>query len=67
MEGDDQQTGEQMVRLTLDLPVSVLIWIDGIKTEMGLRSRGVVVSELLKELAFGTDDEAVDASASDAA
>ena len=67
MEGDDQQIREQMVRLTLDLPVSVLAWLDAVKTEMGLRSRGVVVAQLLKELASGPDDQAVDASASDAA
>jgi hypothetical protein len=67
MEGDEHQIREQMVRLTLDLPVSVLVWLDAVKTEMGLRSRGVVVAQLLKELASGPDDQAVDASAPDAA
>jgi len=67
MEGDDQQVGEQMFRLILDLPVSVLIWIDALKTELGLRSSGVVVSELLNELALGAEAEAMESSTFDAA
>jgi hypothetical protein len=44
------------VRVTLDLRQSTLVWLDGLREEMGLRSRGALVSRLLDELARPSDD-----------
>jgi hypothetical protein len=41
---------EQMVRLTLDLPVSIVAWLDEVKLQLGCRSRGALVAQLLKEV-----------------
>ena len=41
---------EQMVRLTLDLPVSIVDWLDEAKLQLGFRSRGPLVAQLLKEV-----------------
>jgi hypothetical protein len=44
------------VRITLDLRQSTLVWLDGLRAEMGLRSRGALVSRLLDELAHPSGD-----------
>jgi hypothetical protein len=44
------------VRVTLDLRQSTLVWLDGLRAEMGLRSRGALVSRLLDELAHPSGD-----------
>jgi len=44
---------EQMVRLTLDLPVSIVACLDQVQDQAGLRSRGALVPLLLKELSRG--------------
>ncbi len=43
------------VKVTLDLRQSTLAWLDALQAEMGLRSRGVLVSRLLDELARPAD------------
>lgn len=45
------------VRVTLDLRQSTLAWLDGLREELGLRSRGALVSRLLDELARPSDEE----------
>ena len=44
------------VRVTLELRQSTLLWIDRLRTEMGLRNRGTVISHLLDELAAPFED-----------
>ncbi len=44
------------VRVTLELRQSTLLWIDRLRTEMGLRNRGTVISHLLDELAAPSED-----------
>ena len=50
MENGDQRVNDEMVRVTLDLPISVLVWLDALKDQIGLRSRGALVAHLLMEL-----------------
>jgi hypothetical protein len=47
---------EEKVLLTLELPIDLVEWIDGIKSQLGVHSRGLVITELLRELQ--TDEEA---------
>lgn len=55
MEPKEHLEQEGMVRLTIELPVSTVAWLDELKTQMGFRSRGVVVGELLGELSREAD------------
>jgi hypothetical protein len=41
---------EEKVLLTLELPIDLVEWIDGIKSQLGVHSRGLVITELLREL-----------------
>jgi hypothetical protein len=41
---------EEKVLLTLQLPIDLVEWIDGIKSQLGIHSRGLVITELLREL-----------------
>jgi hypothetical protein len=50
------ENSDRMVRITVDLPISILCWIDHLKSQMGLRTRGLVITMLLQELLL--DDEA---------
>jgi len=38
------------VRISLELRVSTINWLDGLKEEWGIRSRGDLISRLLDEL-----------------
>jgi hypothetical protein len=38
------------VRISLELRVSTIDWLDGLKEEWGIRSRGDLISRLLDEL-----------------
>ena len=45
------QTGQkEMVMVTLELPRDLVDWIDGLKAQLGFRSRGFVVAQLIREL-----------------
>ena len=44
------------VRMSLELRQSTLVWLDGLREEWGLRSRGALVSRLLDELAQPASD-----------
>ena len=50
MDNGDQRVNGEMVRVALDLPLSVLVWLDALKDQIGLRSRGALVAHLLMEL-----------------
>ena len=50
MESSDQIEQEEMVRLTIELPVSTVAWLDNLRLQMGVRSRGFIIEQLLGEL-----------------
>jgi hypothetical protein len=45
------------VSITVELRQSTLVWLDDLRKEWGVRSRGDLVSRLLDELAKPTSDE----------
>ena len=47
----DASSDDPYVRVTLELRQSTLVWLDGLREEWGLRSRGALVSRLLDERA----------------
>jgi hypothetical protein len=44
------------VRMSLELRQSTVVWLDDLRKEWGIRSRGDLVSRLLDELAKPTSD-----------
>jgi hypothetical protein len=52
----DASGDDPFVRVTLELRQSTLVWLDGLREEMGLRSRGALVSQLLNELVQPSSD-----------
>ena len=57
MESNEQTNPQEKVMVTLELPRDVVDWIDGLKTQMGFRTRGIIVAELLRELIPALVDE----------
>jgi metal-responsive CopG/Arc/MetJ family transcriptional regulator len=59
------ESGSDKRRITLELSEDLLRWIDGLKSQMGFRNRGLIVEQLLRELVPDLDDEqAVEAEGS---
>lgn len=52
------ESGSDKRRITLELSEDLLRWIDGLKSQMGFRNRGLIVEQLLRELVPDLDDEA---------
>ncbi len=52
----DASVDDPFVRVTLELRQSTLVWLDGLRKEMGVRNRGALVSRLLDELAQPSSD-----------
>ena len=52
----DDSSDDPYVQVTLELRQSTLVWLDGLREEWGLRSRGALVSRLLDELAQPSSD-----------
>ena len=50
MDASPRKIQQRTVRLTVDLPVEVLVWIDGLKSQLGYRTRGQVMTSLLLKL-----------------
>jgi len=50
MENSEQSSEQEMVLVTLELPRDLVDWIDGLKAQLGFRTRGVIVAQLLREL-----------------
>ena len=50
MESDEQTNQQEKVLVTLELPRDLVDWIDGLKVQLGFRSRGFVVAQLIREL-----------------
>ena len=63
MEPNEQTNQQEKVLVTLELPRDVVDWIDGLKAQMGFRSRGLIVAQLLRELipALVEEDDQSDA------
>jgi metal-responsive CopG/Arc/MetJ family transcriptional regulator len=52
------QTGQkEMVMVTLELPRDLVDWIDGLKAQLGFRSRGFVVAQLIRELLPSAEEQ----------
>ena len=60
------ESGSEKRRITLELSEDLLGWIDGLKSQMGFRNRGLIVEQLLRELVPELDDDD-DGSLDDAA
>lgn len=50
MENNEAVIDEEMVRITLEFPASLVARIDEAKDKMGFRSRSLIVEQLLVEL-----------------
>ncbi len=57
MEPNEQTNQQEMVMVTLELPRDLVDWIDGLKAQMGFRNRGVIVTQLIRELVSELDEE----------
>lgn len=51
------ESGSDKRRITLELSADLLSWIDGLKSQMGFRNRGLIVEQLLRELLPDLEDE----------
>jgi metal-responsive CopG/Arc/MetJ family transcriptional regulator len=56
MESSEQPSQQEMVQVTLELPRDLVDWIDGLKAQLGFRRRGVIVSQLIRELIPAADE-----------
>ena len=52
----NDSSDDPYVRVSLELHLSTLVWLDDLRKEWGLHSRGDLVSRLLDELAKPTSD-----------
>ena len=50
VEKHTEEAEEEMARITLELPASLLTKIDDAKDQMGFRSRATIVTQLLTEI-----------------
>lgn len=64
MDTHHSESQQEMVKVILQLPRDVVDWIDGIKEQMGFRSRGPIVAQMLRELIpeFESESESENAS-----
>ena len=53
----DDSSEDPYVRVSVELRQSTLVWLDDLRKEWGLYSRGDLVSRLLDELAKPTSNE----------
>jgi len=67
MENSEQSSQQEMVLVTLELPRDLVDWIDGLKAQMGFRSRGVIVAQLIRELVAEVEQESTDEDTTEAA
>jgi len=67
MESSEQSSQQEMVLVTLELPRDLVDWIDGLKAQMGFRSRGVIVAQLIRELVAEVEQESTDEGTTQAA
>ena len=67
MENSEQSSQQEMVLVTLELPRDLVDWIDGLKAQMGFRSRGLIVAQLIRELVPELEPESTDEDTTQAA
>ena len=67
MESSDQSSEQEMVQVTLELPRDLVDWIDGLKGQLGFRSRGLIVAQLIRELVAELEPESTDENTTQAA
>jgi hypothetical protein len=53
--GITPNSGER-VRITIELSRETLVWIDELRVQLGFRSRGIIIEQLLLELHPSADD-----------
>ena len=53
----DSETGhdDPYVRVSVDIRLSTLAWLDGLRDDLGLHSRGAVLNRVLEEIAQGAN------------
>lgn len=54
---DQSESTTEYVRITIDLERDLLDWIDGLCKQTGFRSRGLIISQLIRELIDDLDKE----------
>jgi len=67
MESSEQSSQQEMVLVTLELPRDLVDWIDGLKAQLGFRSRGLIVAQLIRELVAQLEPESTDENTTQAA
>jgi metal-responsive CopG/Arc/MetJ family transcriptional regulator len=67
MESSEQSSPQEMVLVTLELPRDLVDWIDGLKAQLGFRSRGLIVAQLIRELVAELEPESTDEDTTQAA
>ncbi len=67
MESSEQPSQQEMVQVTLELPRDLVDWIDGLKAQLGFRSRGLIVAQLIRELVAELEPESTDENTTQAA
>ena len=67
MENSEQSSEQEMVLVTLEMPRDLVDWIDGLKAQLGFRSRGLIVAQLIRELVSELEEEATDEETTQAA
>ncbi len=67
MESSEQSSQQEMVQVTLELPRDLVDWIDGLKAQLGFRSRGLIVAQLIRELVAELEPESTDENTTQAA
>ena len=67
MENSEQSSQQEMVLVTLELPRDLVDWIDGLKAQLGFRSRGLIVAQLIRELVAEVEQESTDEDTTQAA
>jgi metal-responsive CopG/Arc/MetJ family transcriptional regulator len=67
MESSEQSNQQEMVLVTLELPRDLVDWIDGLKAQLGFRSRGLIVAQLIRELVAEVEQESTDEDTTQAA
>ena len=48
--GEVKDASPTLIRLTVDMEIEVLEALDSLRQEMGIRSRGVLLNQLLREI-----------------
>jgi hypothetical protein len=48
---------DEKVLITLELPASLVEWVDSLKDQLGIKNRGLVVTQLLLELHPDIEDQ----------